>query len=79
MPPGRTDQPHDEWETAMNSKTLAAAFSTALIQHAPRPKAARATTADEVLISALRNSATDRDLIVLRRIGMPQVDPPEKV
>jgi hypothetical protein len=62
----------------MNSKTLAAAFNTALTQQAPRPRAARATTADEVLISALRNSATNRDLIVLRRIGMPPEEPPEK-
>jgi hypothetical protein len=62
----------------MNSKTLAATFATALSRQTARPQAREETTADVVLINALRNSVTERDQIVMRRIGMAPDGSPEK-
>jgi hypothetical protein len=58
----------------MKTQTLFTAFTTAQMRGPDaRPVAARVDSwpkDDSVLVNALRNSATDRDQIIQRRIGM---------
>ena len=58
----------------MKTRTLFSAFAAAQTRTAGTPAAARKSatvvTDDTTLLSALRNSATDRDQIIQRRIGL---------
>lgn len=54
----------------MNSQTLASAFQAALNRSAFFQPADRSADPDTLLLMALERSATSRDQIVQRRIGM---------
>jgi hypothetical protein len=59
----------------MKSRTLFAAFAIAQTRNAEQPvlsplQATPGPVDDTTLINALRNSATDRDQIIQRRIGI---------
>lgn len=56
----------------MKTETLATAFTAALNRgnRAAPPPALPAPATGDLLLDALRHSATDRDQIMLRRIGL---------
>ena len=54
----------------MKTQTLFAAFAAAQGGKSASARARPDLTDDSTLISALRNSATDRDQIIRRRIGI---------
>jgi hypothetical protein len=61
-------------EGQMKPQTLASTFQAALARTSPRPVPDKAVPREGLLLAALQRSATGRDEIVARRIGL--FDPP---